>query len=204
MNKTNLIQLSNKDRDKVMDEISQCQARVLQTMVPTILALGLLAIAQKDSIPGLALGCGFAILFCSGLYVAALSHKIFRNAGFLAIFSDNLLQDDHTINWESVLNRYPGTHREFPIYSETTTAGTIYLALALTYFYVFFAKNPIAVNICTVLLIGVSALIFYTYFRREIHRERWKKVKKEIEEELGNSKTSHTSEERLGKGDDLK
>ncbi len=172
--------ISAKDRDKVMEETSQCQARVVQTMVPTILALGLLAVAPPGNLDGIALGCAFAIVFCSGLYVACLSFKIFRNAAFLSVFSDWIDRKDGTINFEDLIGRYRGGGRAFPIHSETTTAGIIYLALAATFFYIFHGKSILAARVCATALVVVSGFILATYYSRGIHTKRWMKVKKEV------------------------
>jgi len=45
-----VVRLDETDRENVHKEISQCQGRVIQTLVPTILALGLIAIADPENL----------------------------------------------------------------------------------------------------------------------------------------------------------
>ena len=97
---TRTLVVSKSSHEKVIKEIADSQTRVVQTLVPTILAIGLIAVAASASLGGsegasrfrldIVVGCTFAILFSSSIYVAALSYKIFRNGTFLSVFGGTL------------------------------------------------------------------------------------------------------------------
>lgn len=167
------------DRDKVTQEISQCQSRVIQTMVPTILALGLIAVADSNCVGILTLGCCFSILFCSSLYVACLSHKIFKNSRFLKVFCRPQARKG-TVYWEHALDRYRSSTDRLPLSSETVTAGTIYAVLAMTFFFVFHESYPVASLVCALLLLAVAFAIFAVYVQRNRSVAAWKIVRSEL------------------------
>lgn len=158
-----VVRLDETDRENVHKEISQCQGRVIQTLVPTILALGLIAIADPENLGTLSLGCAFAVLFSSSLYVASLSFKIFRNATFLSTFLPEG-SDETTIHWEKALVEF-NTRQRIPkiLRAETTTAAAIYAVLALTFCYIFIRIHIIATLVGTLLLLGVALRIFILY-----------------------------------------
>jgi hypothetical protein len=70
------LEIDKKDHDKVLSEISDCQGRILQTLVPTIISVGLISIADRENIALITLVTSFSVLFGSSLYVASLSYKI--------------------------------------------------------------------------------------------------------------------------------
>lgn len=175
-----IVSVDQKDRDTVQTELSQCQARVLQTLVPTILALGVIAIAQSQNIKDVTLGCTFATLFSSSLYVASLSYKIYRNASFLRTFVATDIEENK-IRWEEIISEYRQKHRPFPFHSETTTAGSIYVVLALTFLFIFYRIDLIAASVGTVLLLLVAFSIFTIYAKRGSYQETWEEIKKSRE-----------------------
>ncbi len=175
-----IMSVDEKDLKRVQTELSQCQARVLQTLVPTILGFGLIAIANPQSIRDVTLGCNFAILFSSSLYVASLSYKIFRNAAFLRTFLTAEVEKNK-IYWEKVLSKYWEEHHPFPIHSETTTAGFIYVVLALTFLFIFYKVDPIAASIGTVLLLLVALSIFMIYVKKGNYQKTWEDIKEALE-----------------------
>ena len=181
------IPVDEKVRQKIENEISQCQARVAQTLVPTILAMGLLAVADPKNIRVVTLGCAFAVLFSSGTYVASLTYKIFRNASFLKVFV--------VAPWETALSKYRGNsvlNRFFwPIGSESCAAGAIYLALAATFFFIFYTVNRPASIVCTAILTMNALSIFLVYKRASKMDKAWEEVKLHLEEyfEEENSKS---------------
>ena len=111
------VTLDDKSREKVIKEISELQARVLQTLVPTILALGLIAVAASAKLgssdgtggfePKIIMGCTFAILFTSGLFVAALSYKIQFNGNCLRVFPPRDSKKGE-VDWEEAKRVYLG------------------------------------------------------------------------------------------------
>ena len=112
---TRTLVVSKSSHEKVIKEIADSQTRVVQTLVPTILAIGLIAVAASASLGGsegasrfrldIVVGCTFAILFSSSIYVAALSYKIFRNGTFLSVFAPTETGKDE-VEWETVVGRY--------------------------------------------------------------------------------------------------
>ena len=65
--------LNEEYRKKVTREIEQLQTRVIQTLVSTILAFGLVTLAGVEKISYLSLGGAIAVLFTSSLYIATVS-----------------------------------------------------------------------------------------------------------------------------------
>jgi cell division protein FtsL len=185
--------LYDKDREKVVREIEQLQGRVIQTLVPTILAFGLVAFAGAEKVNYLSLGGIFAVLFTSSLYVAATSYKIFKNSAFLQTF-DPAENTEDTIYYENINmlareRKIRDFKQEPPIIkTETTTASVIYAVLALTFFYIFYMEREaevgflIATSIGTTILLLNSFIIFMVYVKRNENKERWEKVKDKLKE----------------------
>jgi len=171
-----------KDREKVVTEIAQCQARVVQTMVPTILALGLIAVADAEKAGVLTFGCAFAILFCSSLYVASLSCKIFQNGAFLKVFGPDE-PEPSVVYWEDALATFREKDTMFPIHSETWAAAVIYVVLSLTFFFIFYRERPIAATVCAVVLLSVAIGVAVIYSRAAVYEKRWIATKDELLEE---------------------
>lgn len=44
------ILINQKDREKIILEISECQNRIVQIMVPTIISVGLISIADRENL----------------------------------------------------------------------------------------------------------------------------------------------------------
>lgn len=167
--------LHEEDRKAFHDEIQQCQSRVLQTLVPTILALGLIAVADPKNIGGLSLGCAFAVLFSSSIYVASLSFKIFRNASFLDTFSDREAeQGSEYVRLSDAISFFNDQSISPTVLrAETSTAALIYLVLALTFGYIFYSVNLIVTIVCTVILLSVSLRIIHIYRSFSKYKEVW-------------------------------
>lgn len=172
--------VDEKDREKVETEIETCQARVIQTLVPTILALGLISIADPQSIRNVTMGCAFAVLFSSSLYVASLSYKIFLNASFLQVFGRTDIKKNK-IYWEDALSEYRKKHLPMIIHSETTTAAAIYMVLSFMFFFIFHKVNLIASFVAAAVLLFNSICIFLVYKRRHKCLKKWQDVKSILE-----------------------
>ncbi|MFC1947531.1 hypothetical protein ACFLXY_06400 [Chloroflexota bacterium] len=186
------MQVDERDWDKVTKEIEQCQSRVLQTLVPTVLALGLIGFSgmsmstESSFPPYFAMGATFAVLLATSLYIASLSYKIFMNGTFLSVFAPK--QSD-IIYWERVVKLFRGEPSGKPkiIHSETTTAGTIYMILALTYIFIFASIDAVRESlgalifliISGIILLGVAFTIFWTYQRYDTLKANWEKIKEE-------------------------
>lgn len=129
--------------------------------------------------------------FCSSLYVASLSYKIFVNAGFLAEFLSIKINESKTVHFEHIIGLYRKMHKLFPIHTETTTTGVIYAVLALTFFFIFYKEYVIASIICLLILLIIALSILLIYFYRDLFRKRWHKIKVELEKQEA-SKKGHT------------
>ncbi|MCW9026600.1 MAG: hypothetical protein OQJ77_04720 [Thiovulaceae bacterium] len=137
--------IAEKDRDKVLKEISDSQNRILQIFVPTIIAVGLISIADKDKFALITLFAFFAILFASSLYISSLSYKIFRNASFLnAVDSKASNVNDGTIHWEKAFSLF-SKKASIPkiIGYETKTIAVIFVMFSIVYIAMFFSMNPL-------------------------------------------------------------
>ncbi|NIV03606.1 hypothetical protein GWN26_13275 [Candidatus Saccharibacteria bacterium] len=176
----NSITVDSGDLEKVKNEIDQMQTRVIQILVPTILGFGLIAIADPQSIRDITMGCAFAILFSSSLFVTALSYKIFRNASFLQIFA-KAESTRETVYWEDALSDFRkkgGVPRI--VHSETTAVATIYAVMAFTYFFMFYRISLVAAAVLSLILLIVAIRMFLLYQNLEKFDNTWKKVKKGI------------------------
>lgn len=177
-----VVSVDEKDRDKIEREIEQCQTRFAQVLVPTVLAFGLIAIADPENIRHVTLGCAFAVLFSSSLYFASLSYKIMRNGIFLQVFGREYSGEDKKIYWENALSVYREKSDLPPlIHSETITAGAIYAVLSLTYFFIFYRVNLIASIVATFILLCISFSILWVYKKRRNIRKAWGDLKSDIE-----------------------
>lgn len=182
MNST--LKLDTKDLESIKQEIQQLQNRVIQTLVPTILALGLIAIANPDYINLFTLGCTFSVLFSSSLYIACLSYKIFRNSQFLAVFYI-VEREQGKVYWDDALFEYRRIKGiPFIIHSETTTAAFIYIVLAITFFCIFYNTNFLVSLLFTFALIFNSCIIFHTYYSRDENLKIWHDIKKKMESNI--------------------
>ncbi len=178
--------LHEEDLKKVVREIEQLQGRVLQTLVPTILAFGLIAFAGGEQINYLTLGGAFAVLFTSSLYVASLSYKIFRNSAFLQVFHHHANTED-TIYYENLMAKYRKKKGEpVIINAETTTASIIYAVLSFTFFFIFYMESEgrlgllIATIVTTLILLCNCLIMFMIYVKRDHSRRIWEDVRDEL------------------------
>jgi hypothetical protein len=174
------------DITQVVGEMQQMQSRVMQTLVPTILALGLISFAGRESINYLSFGGAFAVLFTSSLYVSSLSYKIFRNAAFLSVFNRKVDTKD-TIYYENLMKKYRSIKHDPPvIHAETTTAAIIYLVLSITFFFIFFMEKGndltflIAIIVATVILLFNCLILWLIYINRDNSCELWEKIRDEL------------------------
>lgn len=164
--------LEPQDRQKVIDEISACQERILQTFVPTIIAVGLIAIADRENFATITMVCAFAVLFGSSLYVASLSYKIFRNACFIRALGD-LSVDSTALHWEDMLSRFHSSVAPPRIIGyETRTIAFIYLIFSLA-FVLMFREIDLPMSLLFGLLLFVVGLRIYLIpqYAERYHRQ---------------------------------
>ncbi len=171
--------LTEDDRRYVESEIQGAQTRVMQTLVPTILSLGLIAICNTNQLGRVSMGCAFGVLFSSSLYVAALSYKIFRNGAFLAAFPP--AEKPGALRWERLLTDFNEQRKQTIIQAETPTAAVIYAVLALTFLFIFVPAEPVLACGGTAVLLVVSLLIFSIYRRKREFKGRWTTIKEQRE-----------------------
>lgn len=177
------MKLDEKDREKVLKEIADCQSRILQTLVPTILAVGLVSIADKKNFALITLFSSFAILFAASLYIANLSYKIFRNATFIKALSERECdKDDNMIHWEKALSLFSKKANPPKIIGyETKTIAVIFLVFSAVYGVMFFSMQPY-LSVGFGLILGVVALtILKIPSKSEEHYRMWKQVLNEYE-----------------------
>jgi len=174
--------LPSHEQKFIQQEIRDCQTRVLQTLVPTILALGLIAVSDPLNISSLSLECAFAVLFSSSMYVASLSFKIFRNSTFLFVFARGEGENTKKLMWSDALKAF-NNHKLSPfiIRAETTTAALIYTVLAITFCYVFISVNFIVTIICTAVLLIVALRIFGIYRSASKYKKFWTDYKENMD-----------------------
>ena len=173
------LKIEEKDRDKVLTEISECQGRILQTLIPTIISVGLISIADRKNIALITLFSAFSVLFASSIYVASLSYKIFRNATFIRALTDHNGKSN-TIHWEKALSIF--VKRENPPFFlgyETRTISIIYLVFSLAYIFIFYGISSILSVFLGVILALVSIRIYFIPEHAEEYYLKWKKILKE-------------------------
>ncbi len=176
--------IEEKDRDKVISEISECQGRILQTLVPTILAMGLISIADREKFALITSVTAFSVLFSTCLYVTSLSYKIFRNASFIRVLTERNAKHE-TFYWEEVLSKF-NKHQSPPkiIGYETKTIAIIYLVFSFTYIFMFYEIDPL-VTMMLGLILTVTAIrmLFIPNFSDKYYEE-WTKILDEYDESL--------------------
>ena len=175
------MKLDEKDREKILAEIADCQNRILQTLVPTILAVGLVSIADKKHFALITLFASFAILFGASLYIANLSYKIFRNATFIkAITERENNGNDSMIHWEKALSIFSKKAAPPAIIGyETKTIAVIFLVFALVYTLMFFSMQPVLSIVFGAILGVVAASILMIPSKSEEYYMMWKRVLEE-------------------------
>ena len=172
------LKLDEKDKDKILTEIADCQNRILQTLVPTILAVGLVSIADKKNFALITLFSSFAILFGASLYIANLSYKIFRNATFIKAVSERECdENDNMIHWEKALSIFSSKANPPKIIGyETKTIAVIFLVFAIVYTMMFFSMQPI-LSVAFGLVLGFIALtILNVPSKSQEYYVMWKRV----------------------------
>jgi len=167
------VKLADSDRQKVIDEISASQERILQTFVPTIIAVGLIAIADRENFATITLVSAFVVLFGSSLYVASLSYKIFRNACFIRALSE-FAPSTGSLHWEDLLSRFNKAQTPPKIIGyETHTVAFIYMIFSLAFIYMFYVINlPITLLFGTMLFI-VALRLFLIPRNADRYHEQW-------------------------------
>ena len=173
------MQLNSDDRNKILTEISECQSRILQVFVPTIIAVGLISIADKDKFALITLFSSFAILFGSSLYVTNLSYKIFRNATFLKVINENNKTNEDEIYWENALSLF---HTKIAppkvIGYETKTIAVIYMMFSIVFIFMFFSINLFFSLVCGILLLLIAYKMLTLPNASNQYYENWKEVLK--------------------------
>ena len=184
------IRTDKKSRDKVEQELFQLQSRVIQTLVPTILGIGLVsvgtvAIGGQPEPTKVTAGATFAILFTTSLYIASLTFKIFMNAAFLSVFDPSTEQGK--ISWEEAVGKYRrGIYLLGFLRAESMAIGIIYVVLAATFLYMFFdvgddTFSRAILYVSTGVLVLTALLIILVYATRTRHDKRWSDIKTEYE-----------------------
>ncbi len=172
-----MMNLEEKDRDKIYSEIAECQSRILQTLVPTIIAVGLISIADREKFALITLITAFSVLFGTSIYVASLSYKIFRNASFISAITDTNTTDGRTVYWEEILSRF-NREQSPPIIIgyETKTIAVVYLVFSVTYIFMFYEMNPLITVFLGAILVLVALRILLIPSAAEKYRAKWKAV----------------------------
>lgn len=182
------MQVFDKDREKVVAEISDCQSRILQTLVPTIISVGLISIADRENIALITLFSAFAVLFASSLYVGSLTYKIFRNAAFIRALTD-LNQSDSHICWEKALSVFVKSEAPPKIVgSETRAISIIYLVFSFAFIFMFYGINPLMSALLGVILIFVALRIYILPSSSEKYYESWKRILTQFDSNENNVK----------------
>tara|TARA_B100001964_G_C14021177_1_gene503919 strand:- start:199 stop:777 length:579 start_codon:yes stop_codon:yes gene_type:complete len=171
--------LRDSDRAKVEKEISSLQQRVIRIIIPTMLSIGLVSIAGTEEYGKVAMAGTFAILMSSGMFVAALSYKIFQNAAFLRVFVTPV-GDPAELSWEDALIRFRRGWISLIIPTETTAAAIIYFLFAGAYLYAFKDVDPTVAYITYGVLNVTPASLLFFYFWRRSNEKRWETIRLEL------------------------
>lgn len=145
-------------RDQVLAELEKCQDRVMQTLVPTIISVGLISIADRENVVSITLFACFAVLFSSSLYVASLSHKIFRNTTFIQALNEQDASESD-LSWWAALSKFQVLEKPIPVIGfETTTISVVYGVFSIAFFFMFQEINFLLSLLLGLLLQLVSTL----------------------------------------------
>jgi hypothetical protein len=144
--------------------------------VPTIIAIGLISVADRQKFAFITLVCSFAILFGSALYVASLSYKIFRNAAFIQALMD-VHKNGTCLTWESALRLF-NKEVEAPriLGSETKTISAIYATFSATYVLMFYEISVYFSFLFGVVLFAIAVRIWFIPRKHASYYDAWKKV----------------------------
>jgi|GEM_PF-6655017 len=171
------MELSEKDKDKIVGEISDCQGRIVQTFVPTIIAVGLISISDRENFALVTIISSFAVLFGSSLYVASLSFKIFRNASFLEEYN-RILGSGKVTDWERLLTAF-WEKQSTPIIIgyETRSIAVVYFVFSLAFLGMFYELGHTLILISLfAALIFVALRILFIPARAKNYRATWNDV----------------------------
>jgi len=174
------VKLDENDRQKVIDEIAACQERILQTFVPTIIAVGLIAIADRENFATITLVSAFVVLFGSSLYVASLSYKIFRNACFIRALSE--IAPSATVHWEDMLSRFNKAQTPPRIIGyETHTVAFIYVIFSLAFVYMFYEINLPVTLLFGAMLFTVALRLFLIPRGADRYHKQWLAILEQVD-----------------------
>jgi len=170
------VKLDENDRNKVVAEIADCQGRILQVFVPTIIAVGLISIADRQNIATITMVCAFVVMFGSSLYVANLSYKIFRNACFVRAVT-TLAPKDGVVHWEEMLSRFNREQAPPAIIGyETRTIAFIYMIFAGAFFYMFREIDLLSSALFAAVLFAVALRMFLIPNAAERFHRQWVEI----------------------------
>ena len=173
----------DQNRDQVVSELTGCQQRILQILVPTLISVGLISIADRDKFALITLISSFAVLFGSGLYVSSLTYKIFRNGSYLRAL-DELNPATRAYSWESALNRFHGLCKPPRIMGyETTTIAVIYLVFSGAYFLMFYQMNLWLASGLACILALVAVRMFLLPAKAAAYHQHWQRVLQEMQDQ---------------------
>ncbi|AWL12221.1 hypothetical protein HMF8227_01748 [Saliniradius amylolyticus] len=169
------------NREQVANELRGCQERTLQTLVPTIIAVGLIAIADRENFALITLVSSFAVLFCSGLYLASLAYKIFRNGAYLTAL-DELDPESAVHSWGAALSRFHELSQPPRIIGyETTTVALIYAVFSGAFFLMFYEIHLLLASALALVLFAVALRLFLIPRNGASYLNDWRQVLKDIE-----------------------
>jgi len=170
------LNIDKKDYDKVLSEISDSQGRILQTLVPTIISVGLISIADRENVALITLITSFSVLFGSSLYVASLSYKIFRNACFIRAVTEQSMVTD-TIHWEKALSLFNAMESPPKIIGfETKTVSIIYFVFSIAFTFMFYEMNALLSIIFGIILSLVAIRIYLIPRAADAYYAKWTNI----------------------------
>lgn len=170
-----------KNRDQVLSELQACQDRTLHTLVPTIIAVGLISIGDREYFALVTLISSFAVLFGSSLYVASLAYKIFRNGSYLQVLSEyDPAADMHS--WNAALQKFNKVAKIPKIIGfETKTIAVIYLAFAGSFTLMFYGIHNLLAPILGGILVLIALQIALIPRMSATYLSHWRQVFSELE-----------------------
>lgn len=171
------------DRDKVISEMSDCQSRILQILVPTLVSVGLISVADREHFAIITIICAFSVLFYSSFYSASLSYKIFRNASFIRALSERKGATT-SFNWEAALAKFNSTKSAPRVLGyETKTLATVYLVFVLSFVFMFIDIETVLSLVLGVILVVVAVRIYLIPGYADKYLSNWKEVMSEFQRE---------------------
>lgn len=168
------------DREQVRSELELCQDRIAQTLVPTIIAVGLISIADRENIVLVTLSSSFSVLFASSLYVASLSYKIFRNTTFIQAINELHTSESNDYWWGALMKFNDNSKPPLFIGFETRAISVVYFVFAIAFIFMFYDVNPLLSIGLGLILISVAARIFLLPKATEKMLRHWRLVINEM------------------------